>query len=411
MKRIDPLRLTWLIARTDLALTFKDRSTVVWAFIMPFVFIFVFGQFGNSSGPSGASATITVENNDRGPLGDDLINTLRRENIALVDSLAAGADAVRTLVIPDDFSEKVFSRERTAVYLRKNEGSNAQAGETAAIAIARGLIKVVSALLEIENGMIGAGSPYLSVSGDSLNGNLQMVIDNMPAGGVMLESRIDSLMARDPGVLIDSELAGRGVEPPGGFQGSVPGNLVMFVLMMMAFGGVTLVIERKSRVLMRIGVSPAGRREIVAGKLLGRMMLGSLQILVLLVAGRYIFGINLGNAIPALVVLMLSFAFCAGGFSILFGSLFSNPDQVSGFAVITTLAMSALGGCWWPLEIVSEPFRIVAFLLPTGWAMDGIHKLISFGYGFSSVVTHIVVLLLFGLVFMAIAAKRLKLHD
>ncbi|MBU8923051.1 MAG: ABC transporter permease [Bacteroidales bacterium] len=411
MKRTDPLRLIWLIARTDLALTFKERSTVFWAFVMPFVFIFVFGQFGNSSGRSGVSATITIENNDRGPLGDDLINTLKRENIGLVDSLAEGADAVRTLVIPDDFSEKVFSRERTAVYLRKDEGSNIQAGETAAVAITRGLIKVVSTLLEIENGMIGSGSPYLSITGDSLNGNLQLVIDELPEGDTMMESRIDSLMARDPGVLVDSKMAGRGVEPPGGFQGAVPGNLVMFVLMTMAFGGITLAIERKSRVLMRIGVSPAGRREIVAGKLLGRMMLGSLQILVLLVAGRYLFGISLGNSIPALVVLMLSFAFCAGGFSILFGSLFSNPDQVSGFAVITSLAMSALGGCWWPLEIVSRPFRIVAFLLPTGWTMDGIHKLISFGYGFSSVVTHVAVLWLFGLVFTAIAAKRLKLQE
>ncbi len=411
MKRTDPLRLIWLIARTDLALTFKERSAVVWAFIMPFVFIFVFGQFGNSSGPSRVSATITVENNDRGMLGDHLINTLRRENIALVDSLAEGADAVRTLVIPDDFSERVFSRERTAVYLRKDEGSNSQAGETASVAITRGLIKVIASLLEIENGMIAGDSPYISIEGDSLSGNLQMVIDDMPSGDLIIESRIDSLMARDPGVTIDSRMAGRGVEPPGGFQGSVPGNLVMFVLMTMAFGGITLAIERKSRVLMRIGVSPAGRREIVVGKLLGRMMLGSLQILVLLVAGRYIFGISLGNAIPALIVLMLSFAFCAGGFSILFGSLFSNPDQVSGFAIITSLAMSALGGCWWPLEIVSRPFRIIAFLLPTGWTMDGIHKLISFGYGFSSVGTNIAVLLLFGLVFTAIAAKRLKLQE
>ena len=411
MKRTNPLRLIWLIARTDLFLTFKDRSTVIFAFLMPFVFILVFGHLGNSSGQSTISATITVENNDRGPLGDDLINTLRRENIALVDSLAAGAEAVRTLVIPEDFSKRVFSRERTRVYLRKDEGSNAQAGETASVAITRGLIKVISSLLEIENGMVGAGSPYLYIEGDSLNGTLQVVIDDMPEGKAMIESRIDSLMARDPGVLIESDQAGRGVEPPGGFQGAVPGSLVMFVLMTMAFGGITLTIERKSRVLMRMGVSPAGRREIVAGKLLGRMMLGSLQILVFLLAGKYVFGINLGSSISALAVLMLSFAFCAGGFSILFGSLFNNPDQVSGVAVITTLAMSALGGCWWPLEVVSRPFRIVAFMLPTGWTMDGIHKLISFGYGFSSVVTHISVLLLFGLVFTAIAAKRLKLQE
>ena len=152
----------------------------------------------------------------------------------------------------------------------------------------------------------------------------------------------------------------------------------------------------------------AGKKEVVIGKLLGRMMVSSIQILVLLILGKVLFNISIGNDIPALILLMLSFAFCCGSISILFGSLFRSPDQMTGIAVTFTLVLSALGGCWWPLEVVSRPFRIIAFFLPTGWAMDGIHKLISFGYGFSAVAGHIIVLTLFGIVFIYFASRNLK---
>ena len=117
---------------------------------------------------------------------------------------------------------------------------------------------------------------------------------------------------------------------------------------------------------------------------------------------------KLGSDPAGLLLLMLSFAFSMGSLSILFGSLLSDPDQVTTIGVITAMAMSALGGCWWPIEVVSAPLRAVAFSLPTGWTINGIHRLISFGMGTPAVLGHIAVLTLFGLVFLLIGAKRLK---
>ena len=44
-------------------------------------------------------------------------------------------------------------------------------------------------------------------------------------------------------------------------------------------------------------------------------------------------------------------------------------------------------------------------LLPTGWAMDALHKLISFGYGPLSVVPHLVVLTVGAVVLLVVAAR------
>jgi ABC-2 type transport system permease protein len=108
---------------------------------------------------------------------------------------------------------------------------------------------------------------------------------------------------------------------------------------------------------------------------------------------------------------MTVFAFSTGAFGVFFGSLFRNPEQVSAVSIVTTLAMSALGGCWWSIELVPRAFKVASFLFPTGWAMDGIHKIISFGYGMSAVAIDVAVLAGFGVVFVLLASWKLKLAD
>jgi ABC-type multidrug transport system permease subunit len=49
-----------------------------------------------------------------------------------------------------------------------------------------------------------------------------------------------------------------------------------------------------------------------------------------------------------------------------------------------------------------------AHVLPTAWAMDGFHSLISFGYGLQSILLPSSVLLGFGLLFSLIGARFLR---
>jgi ABC-2 type transport system permease protein len=53
--------------------------------------------------------------------------------------------------------------------------------------------------------------------------------------------------------------------------------------------------------------------------------------------------------------------------------------------------LAALGGCWWPIEITPEWMQRMAMLLPTGWAMDALHKLVNFGQPAASVIPHLLI--------------------
>jgi ABC-2 type transport system permease protein len=69
---------------------------------------------------------------------------------------------------------------------------------------------------------------------------------------------------------------------------------------------------------------------------------------------------------------------------------------VAGICVLSSLLMAALGGCWWPLEVAPPVLKKLALCLPTGWALQALHQLISFGSGLGAVLTPLAVLLIFG---------------
>jgi ABC-2 type transport system permease protein len=406
--RHDPLWRIYRIAANDFRLTWKERSVILWMFVMPIAFITFFGMSFGGRGGVRPRASLTIENRDGGFLADELIEALRSENIAVTDSLPEGAEAIRTLVIPEDFTRRVLGREPVTLLLSRDEGANVEASETASVAVFRGLLRVVAGCVEVEAAALERADERFAVRGDTIHGSLWEFAAGREGELDSIRVALDEIRSRGTLVSVAASQAGRAREIPSGFQASVPGSLVMFVLMAMVFSGTAITAERSGGIIRRLGMTPAGRHEVVLGKLFGRIVVAGIQITFLLVVGRFIYGIDLGRSVPALVILMLAFAFCTGSFSLLFGSLFRDPDQVAGFAIVITLVMAALGGCWWPLEVVSRPFRIVAFCLPTGWAIDGIHRLISFGRGLDAVLVNVLVLCGFGAVFILLASKRLR---
>ncbi len=67
--------------------------------------------------------------------------------------------------------------------------------------------------------------------------------------------------------------------------------------------------------------------------------------------------------------------------------------------------MAALGGCWWPLEIGPPLMKTIALCTPTGWALQALHQLISFGSGFMEVLAPLAVLCAFGAAANLLAAR------
>jgi ABC-type multidrug transport system permease subunit len=100
-------------------------------------------------------------------------------------------------------------------------------------------------------------------------------------------------------------------------------------------------------------------------------------------------------------------AFCTS-LAIVLASITRTIGQTAGIGVFSTQIMAALGGCWWPIEITPSWMQTAALFLPTGWAMDAIHKLVNFGYDAPVAVPHLAAMLAGALVLGWIGARTFK---
>jgi ABC-type multidrug transport system permease subunit len=182
-----------------------------------------------------------------------------------------------------------------------------------------------------------------------------------------------------PLVRLDAHFAGRRPLPIG-VRASLPGNMVMFVMMnLLLFGGLTIARQRQMGIIRRLACTPVNRVQVVTGMIYGLMLLGLVQVAVVLLAGRLLFGVNLGSNLLAVLATLMVYAWVAASLGVLVGAVIHAEEKVAGVSILLSLLMAALGGCWWPIEICPPAMKVVAHCLPTGWALDALHQLISFG--------------------------------
>ena len=70
--------------------------------------------------------------------------------------------------------------------------------------------------------------------------------------------------------------------------------------------------------------------------------------------------------------------------------------------------LAALGGCWWPIEVTPGWMQQLANFLPTGWAMDALHKIVIFGNGPSTIIPHLAIMVAVSMIAAWISAKKFR---
>lgn len=380
------LRAVWLLALNDLRLTLKDRSSLIWMLLLPLAMIWIFGQSGGSSdGPP--KIALSVDHADVGWVGEALVAELDGEQLSLqIVGDDPEAEHIRTLVLPTDLTEKVLAGEEQELRLELDPEANSSFGRGAEVNIFRALVRLQGRMLELE----------------------LLAPEGIPSQE--LEGGYRRLVELPPLVRMEVSNAGQGEPVPQGYAQSGPGILTMIVLMMtLIYGGVFLITEKRQGMLKRQAVLPMSRFDIIMAKILGRLFIATMQIAVLLFAAKIIFDLPLGNSWLGLLMVTGSYAVAVAGLSILLGAVLEVPEQASTVGWILSMVLAGLGGCWWPAEVMPEWLQKAALALPTSWAMDGFHSLISYGRGASEVAVPSVALLGFGALFVALAVRHLRL--
>ena len=406
-----------VIARNELRLFFKSRTSYIWIFAIPLLFVALFSFIPIGSGKSSnRRPPVLVENADSGFLGKIFDDLLGAQGLWRLDPAKDRKNKpVATIRIPADFTTRLLAKRPSNVELVPLPANDSTQGDTALIEVrlVRALIAMNAHLLEVAGADTPAvaqaplhttpGTPtapaVLSVP------QLQLPTSTPPATWPPSEEALRAAMAKPALVALDAKFAGHRPVPTGiGF--SLPGNLTYFLMMnLLIFGGSTVASTRRSSVLKRLLTLPVRRSELVAGQILGLWLLGAVQIAFLLLVGRFVFHLNLGANLPGVLLVLCVFAWVSAALGVLVGSVLDSPDRIVGVCVLASMAMAILGGCWVPAELMPEAMRTAAHFIPTSWALDALHRLITFGGDFVSVLKPTAVLAGFGLAATAAAAR------
>jgi ABC-2 type transport system permease protein len=150
---------------------------------------------------------------------------------------------------------------------------------------------------------------------------------------------------------------------------------VMFLLFSSVGGaGGALLEEAENGTLERLLSTHVGMTGLLVGKWIFLALVGCLQLSVMFLWGRLVFGLPLFSHLPGFAVMTLATAGAAAALGIVLATLARSRAQLSGFSTILILTMSALGGSMFPRFLMSETMQKFGLLTFNAWALDGYLK-------------------------------------
>jgi len=397
------LRHIWFIALKDLRLFATDRGALVFFILFPFFFItmFIFMNLGATEDTRLQLHLVSEE--AEGDISYQIIDALESAGdweIIVMDydeahQAVEDKEISGFVAFPADFTEGIMTGTGTQLEVVTDaeaiEDRAALSGLSQTIASRVGSQYVVAnATIEllIEQGIIAPDDTA------AIEQVIQQVLSGQGAGGQAF-------------IEYSTEKVGE-VEEQSPANWVIPGYLVMFVFFGAALGAETIVRERQNNTLERLMASSVKREAILGGIFTGTAAKGLVQILLFWLVGLLAFNMDLGASPAAVIILSILMVIMSAAFAIMLATLVRTQRSAGSIAVLASLVLAPLGGCWWPLFFLPDWMQALAKITPHGWATTGFNKLILFGADFSAVVPEMLVLLGFAALFSVIAVWRFR---
>jgi ABC-type multidrug transport system permease subunit len=355
----------------DLRLMSRDRAGLAGMLAVPIVVIIVIAAATQSVGVS-KNIVFPIVNEDEGPIATALINSFRKHlDVHVVSRADAIAMVKKThqapaaLILPPELSKRYLAQQPVTVQLLTDPAQWQQVGE----------IKV--AMLVAEHDAAAANDPLsqelLSVKEESLTG---------------LSLSFSSL------------------------EQNIPGFSLMFVLLTLLFS-VSLGLREEEiwTTSIRLAIAPVSPVPLLGGKLLARWVIGTIQLLSLLLFGHFVYGLALGNsplAILAIVTVIVASMTC---FAAVVAVFVRTREQAVPVALAVSFVLASLGGLFWPVQTLPQSMQQAAGVLITTWSMSGLQDVMLRARGLAGIYRELLVLLAYAFASFLIALRLFRYGD
>ena len=368
MKKFNQLTAMLAITKASLRAIFRSPSAVIFSFVFPFIFILVFGFIGNNGGRP--TFKIVLDKNS------DTLNELYKalqttEGIKFINYAT------------DDEMRRDLKKGR------------------------------ITGIINISKNPLPA-PPYIFTLKSTTSSN-----DKWPQFKSLIESKINEVSNR---IYTNRPAYGQfnfdykkditEVRQYKTIDFILPGQLGFSLLSSGVFGVAFMFFSlRNTLVLKRFFATPISRPYIVLGEGLSRVIFHMITAVVIILAGRFMFGFTLINGVQTfLEMLVLSFIglIVFMGFGFIVSGIAKSDSTIPPLANLITLPQFLLGGTFFSVDVFPKWLQPISKALPLTHLNTAMRNVAFEGQSLWDVKGEIGILLLWGIAVYIIAIKVFK---
>jgi len=206
-----------------------------------------------------------------------------------------------------------------------------------------------------------------------------------------------------------STLIAEGVPHANGAEQAVPGMLVTCGLLLVSYVCHGFYREHAWRTWERLRASPATTAEIMAGKVVGSLVLAGIQLVLVFGLGSVLMGLDVRGSWADVVLVGAAFGLFVVAAGLAVTAVCRTVMQANAIAYLGTLLLSCLGGALVPTTLLPPWAHAIGPAVPSWWAMRGYRAAILGGTG--RALTSAAVLCGWALALTLVAAWRLRFDE
>jgi len=408
------LRQVWFITLKDLNLFVRDRIALFFFILFPFIFVIMFNFI--LAGVGGEDERLVLHLATQEAEGGISLAIIKAMETADESQLKPGEPKIVWLKDYDEARQQVKDKELVGFVSFPADftgGIMMGYGAQLEVMVDAEDINTRAAL----NGLAGVIASRVGSQQVVNNATIGLLMEEGqagPGGMAAMGQAIQQILSGQASIAAEEALIEFRTEKMGEVEAEnpsnyvIPGYLVMFVFFAAALSAPMIVRERQNHTLERLLASSVRRESILGGIYAGTAAKGLVQIAIFWIVGVLAFKIDIGLSPAGVIILSILMVIMSSAFAIMLATFARTERSADAMAVLVSLILAPLGGCWWPLFITPRWMQFIAKITPHGWATTGFNELIVFGADFSAAVPEMMALVVFAILFGIVAILRFR---
>lgn len=189
----------------------------------------------------------------------------------------------------------------------------------------------------------------------------------------------------------------------------VPNMIAMLIqTSSIAMTAAAVVREREAGTIEQLLVTPIRPAELLLGKIMPNIVIAIINVLTVVAAGKYLFGVPFRGSFPLFMGLSLLYVFSGLGLGLLLSTIAVNQKQTQQLVMMILLLGAVLGGYIFPRTTMPVALQLIGNLFPMTYFIPISRGIVTKGVTIDTLWIPVISMIVYGAIVMTIASRAFR---